>query len=172
MGRTVILGFGICKLRPFAGTQGSQYFLCIKILSAKSNQMMHESKSLIKSNLIVHPLIGYNVVSIISNLITFPSQAFSRFLHIPPTAQNRGSSRSIPTNIQYFRSTQVGLIRSFVRRRFSSDVLHRTLRTTIIMTDKWDCKGRSLDLTGKKKLVIVDFDNTRMLLHVFAFGNS
>jgi hypothetical protein len=28
------------------------------------------------------------------------------------------------------------------------------------MTEKWDSYGRSLDLTGKKRLVIVDFDNT------------
>jgi len=31
------------------------------------------------------------------------------------------------------------------------------------MTDKWDIQGRSIDLTGKKRLVVVDFDNTRTL---------
>jgi hypothetical protein len=30
------------------------------------------------------------------------------------------------------------------------------------MTEKWDCQGRSIDLTGKKRLVVVDFDNTCM----------
>jgi len=28
------------------------------------------------------------------------------------------------------------------------------------MTEKWDIQGRSIDLTGKKKLIVVDFDNT------------
>lgn len=36
------------------------------------------------------------------------------------------------------------------------------------MTDKWDCQGRSIDLTGKKKLVIIDFDNTRISLRLCA----
>ena len=31
---------------------------------------------------------------------------------------------------------------------------------TAIMTSQWDCQGRSVDLTGKKKLIVVDFDNT------------
>lgn len=28
------------------------------------------------------------------------------------------------------------------------------------MTSKWDFKGRSVDLTEKSKLVVIDFDNT------------
>jgi len=32
------------------------------------------------------------------------------------------------------------------------------------MTSKWDFNGRSVDLTEKSKLVIIDFDNTRTSL--------
>jgi len=42
-------------------------------------------------------------------------------------------------------------VRCLPRRQFSS---------TPIMTNKWDIQGRSIDLTGKKRLVVVDFDNT------------
>ena len=31
------------------------------------------------------------------------------------------------------------------------------------MTSKWDIQGRSIDLSGKKRLVVVDFDNTCIL---------
>jgi hypothetical protein len=60
------------------------------------------------------------------------------------------------------------------RSRVLSDVLyyHRTFPTTGIMTEKWDCEGRSIDLTGKKKLVVVDFDNTCMSLVMFSDINS
>ena len=65
--------------------------------------------------------------------------------------------------------TRTGAI-ARIRRIYSPSLLpnfwvngrHRhLLSAAYIMTEKWDCESRSVDLTGKKRLVIVDFDNTR-----------
>jgi hypothetical protein len=59
----------------------------------------------------------------------------------------------------FFRTGQT----SRIRGSHGGGAFLRKFSTTPIMTSKWDIQGRSIDLSGKKRLVVVDFDNTCIL---------
>jgi len=88
------------------------------------------------------------------------------------TARHCSKLRTSPLNIHTFLRRPGPLARVCVHIVGPSQLSNakcRLFSTTAIMTSKWDCNGRSIDLTGKKRLVVVDFDNTCAFLTCVPF---